>query len=324
MNKKDGIRLDKVLAKRLNDLGFENTVINEVLKTIELNTLDNSSIDLLLEQALQNIAFDFEKLPTLCEGESKIIKKWTDKVLLMSFKPTVYSYTQNRYGLAEGTEKTRIKFSSALFRKMAAENFTQDFKPQSAFLAEINNEQGCFMVQQMVETCNLEVRIKRYHIGSPLHRYYRTEDYSSLNSTGPIMKWSRFDKPVVCFDWRNPLMDADGKRLADEPISDDYAELWMENPSQAKEVARNTFIWMEELFAKAEILLVDMCLFIDKSGNCIYGEISPDCMRARSGLEDPATTEPLAKDNWRLGESSATLLDKYEEMYERIFKGVKV
>jgi phosphoribosylaminoimidazole-succinocarboxamide synthase len=237
----------------------------------------------------------------------------------MQFKPTVYSYTMNRYGVASQTDQSRVKFTAALFRKMAKLAPRNGIELQSAFLAEIPSPAGPLLAQRKVETSNLEVRIKRYHIGSPLHRYRYTENYPSTQTCGPLKRWSRLDEPVVCFDWRNPLRDEEGNRLADEPISDDYASVWMYNVAHAKELSRQVFLWMEEFFEAAGIRLVDMCLLIDRQGELIYGEVSPDAMRVRMDLGDPASSEAAAKDVWRSGGSADSLRKNYDTIYERIF-----
>lgn len=273
-----------------------------------------------VEIFFNSLDFDFDNLPFLTEGESKIIRQLTDTVVIEKFKPTVYSYTHNRYGIAEGTDDIRMKFSSALYRRLADYAATDSYIPVSSFIAEINNEKGHYMVQWKVDTCNLEIRIKRYHIGSPLHRYRYTEQYSTLNGDGqPLQKWSRFDFPVVCFDWRNPLTDHEGNRLADEPVSDDYAAIWMKNTGYAKEMAKNLFCWIEDLFSAHGVVLVDMCIFVDKNGSLIYGEISPDCMRIRWNSTDLETANPLCKDNWRMGNSPDTLFTQYNHLYDLIF-----
>jgi phosphoribosylaminoimidazole-succinocarboxamide synthase len=121
---------------------------------------------------------------------------------------------------------------------------------------------------------------------------------------------------VVCFDWRHPLVDEDGDRLADEPLSDDYATVWMDDVPFAKEMAREVFCWLEHIFASAGLLLVDMCLFVDRSGHVIYGEISPDCMRIRIGLGAPESAQPLDKDVWRAGAGAEQVQERYQRVYE--------
>ena len=275
----------------------------------------------LLERTLRTLPLDFEALPLLVEGDSKILRLWTDRVVVERFKPTVYSYTMNRYGEVPESDRIRVSFAAELFRRMAGLDPSTPHVPRSAFLAEVETPSGPLLVQRRVEPCNLEVRIKRFHIGSPLQRYLYTERHGSTQSCGNVGRWSRFDRPVVCFDWRHPHHDADGRRLADEPISDDYAAVWMEDVPHAKEMARRTFLWMEELFAAAGVLLVDMCIFIDRSGRWIHGEISPDCMRVRLGLGDPARAEAMDKDAWREGASAGEVRDRYRLLHERIFGG---
>jgi len=286
-------------------------------RAVEID-LDASSLG-ALETVLQSIVVDPLELPILLEGESKILRSWTDKIVVEELKPTVYSYTMNRYGTAVGTDAVRVAFSAALFREMANLPGAMPFRPQSAFLAKIQHQGISYLVQRRVEASNLEIRVKRYHIGSPLHRYKYTDKHSTTQTCGPLTQWSRFDKPVVCFDWRNPLQDDSGQKLADEPISEDYAAVWMDAPEYAREMSRQTFCWLESRFARAGVLLVDMCMFVDFSGKTIYGELSPDCMRIRFGLEHPSQARAGDKDLWRQGAKGEELLERYAEAYTRIY-----
>ncbi|MBO9728441.1 MAG: hypothetical protein J7623_07355 [Chitinophaga sp.] len=277
-------------------------------------------VESIVEHILQKIPFSFELLPLLVEGESKIIRYWTPRVVIEKFKPTVYSYTHNRYGLVDGTDAIRIKFTTAVYRKMLQHGKGLACAPASAFLAEIENEQGLFIVQLLVDTCNIETRIKRYHIGSPVHRYRYTDKYpSTLPDARPISRWTRFEAPIVCFDWRHPLTDENNNRLADEPISDDYAALWIQDLSYAKKMALETFLWLEKMFFQSGITLIDMCIFIDRSGKLIYGEISPDCMRIRWNSLHPEQAESMDKDLWRKGAAPEKLYENYEKAYSSMF-----
>lgn len=274
----------------------------------------------LVEYVIQQLPFDFEKLPLLVEGESKIIRQLNSKIVIEQFKPTVYSFTHNRYGEVAGTAELRVQFTGELFRSMNRYNHEQRKNLKNAFLAVVNTADGPLLVQRKVETCNLEVRVKRYHIGSPVHRYKYTEKHLTVQlSEAPLTKWTRFDVPIVCFDWRLPLTDEDGKRLADEPISDDYAGVWMNNVVEAKNLARETFSWMERVFRDSGLLLIDICFFIDKSGQLLYGEISPDCMRVREGLGDPKNSESFDKDLWRKGEKEVLIAKQYHKIYHILF-----
>ena len=121
----------------------------------------------------------------------------------------------------------------------------------------------------------------------------------------PLQRWDRFANPIVCFDWRHPLTDHEGNRLADEPLPDDYAALWIGDVQRAKFLACETFGWLENFFTAEALRLIDICFFIDQSGGTIYGEISPDCMRVRTHASDDA--EALDKDQWRSGGGPSSL-----------------
>lgn len=263
----------------------------------------------------------FDDLSLFTEGDSKRIHRWTDQLIIARFKPTVYSYTANRYGHVPGTEAVRARFTAMIFRRMAALP-PSPHRPKSCFVAALptDDASGPLIVERQVATCNLEVRVKRYHIGSPVHRYLYTDAHpSALPDAQPITRWTRLPRPVVCFDWRHPLTaHEDDRRLADEPLPDDYAALWMHDTPHAKEMARQTFSWLEALFAEAGVLLIDMCLFISADGQTIYGEVSPDCMRVRLGLGDPAEAEAQAKDLWRDGRQPHELLARYEALLARL------
>ncbi len=270
----------------------------------------------MLEQVIAQLEVDFGSLPLLVRGDSKEIKLLTPRIALAKLLPTVYSYTYNRYGLAPGTDEARMQFSAELFRKML--NEPGSFHLGSAYLGVVKTADGFLLAEQVVDVCNLEVRVKRFHIGSPLHRYLYTNTHPTRKNGLPLQRWTRFDEPVVCFDWRHPLQDKEGNRLADEPLPDDYAALWIDDLTAAKRLARSAFLWIEDRFAQAGLQLVDICFFIDRTGNVLYGEISPDCMRVRDGAS--AHAEAFDKDLWRSGKTPEDVLARYWQLYELVFK----
>jgi phosphoribosylaminoimidazole-succinocarboxamide synthase len=276
--------------------------------------IDRSALS-MIEQLLRGIEIDFDALPRLVQGDSKDIRLLTPALSLARLIPSVYSFTENRYGQVPGTELIRARFSADLFR-------TLDCRPgarhvATAFLGLVETAAGPLLAERVVEPSNIEIRVKRYHIGSPLHRYRYTERHPTARGGAPLRRWSRFDTPLVCFDWRHPMTDEHGNRLADEPISDDYAGVWLDHPSRAKQLARDAFGWIEDLFARSGLLLIDICFFIDQSGTVLFGEISPDCMRVRSRAADDA--DALDKDQWRSGGEPHEVLARYGSLYKQIF-----
>lgn len=268
-----------------------------------------------IEQVLAQLVIDFETLPLLVKGDSKEIRLLTPRIVVAKLLPTVYSFTHNRYGVVPGTEHVRARFTSAIFGKML--DSPENWAPSTAFLGAVPNPSGLLLAERRVDVCNLEVRVKRFHIGSPLHRYRYTEQHPTAAGK-PLTRWTRFPEPLVCFDWRHPITDENGHRLADEPLSDDYAGVWMRDITGAKALARRTFLWLERLFSHAGLTLVDICFFIDRTGRVIYGEISPDCMRVRSAASDNARA--LDKDHWRSGGDPSEVLARYEELEARLFE----
>lgn len=269
----------------------------------------------LVEQALRGIRFDFASLPLLVRGDSKEIRLLTPRIALVRLIPTVYSFTYNRYGEVPGTDEVRARFSAELFREMAAEPGSVHLS--SAFLGLIESPFGPLLAEEVVNTCNLEVRVKRFHIGSPVYRYRYFERHLTAYGGNPVQRWSRFEYPVVCFDWRHPLQDDDGNRLADEPLSDDYAAVWIDDIAGAKQLARSAFEWIEKRFARAKLQLVDICLFLDRTGKVLYGEISPDCMRVRSLAS--MEWDSLDKDHWRIGGKPEEVLERYQRLHRAVF-----
>ena len=269
----------------------------------------------LVEQVLRAVQFDFAALPLLVKGDSKEIRLLTPRIALARLLPTVYSFTFNRYGIVPGSDHIRARFSAELFREMAAEPGPRHLP--SAFLGLIESPAGPLLAEEVVNTCNLEVRVKRFHVGSPVHRYRHVASHATAVGGPPLQRWGRFDEPVVCFDWRHPLHDDSGTRLADEPLSDDYAAIWIDSVPRAKALARRAFKWIERRFFRAGLQLVDICFFIDRTGSVLYGEISPDCLRVRSRAS--ADAEALDKDHWRSGGEPHEVRTRYERLHELVF-----
>ncbi len=322
---KNPVKDTAIIEKKLKEAGVVTVISESKIPGKPYIDMDEQlslkGKDLQIGDIITGLHLNFNELPLLVEGESKIIRLLGNSIVLEMFKPTVYSFSKNRYGIVEGTEEIRARFTAEIFKHMNLFNNKEgNYKLNNAFLGMINSPEGTIIAQKRLEPGNLEVRVKRFHVGSPVHRYRYTWKYPTVTENGkPLQKWDRFKSPVVCFDWRNPLTDDDGNRLADEPISDDYAAIWIEDVPSAKQLASETFLWLEQLFGNAGLTLIDICFFIDQSGKYIFGEISPDCMRVREGTKSPGDLQSLDKDLWREGEKEENLKKSYERLYNLIF-----
>ena len=78
--------------------------------------------------------------------------------------PTIYSFTYNRYGEVSGSDEIRARFSAQVFREMAAELGAVHLS--SAFLGLVESPIGPLLAEQVVSSCNLDTRVKRFHIGA--------------------------------------------------------------------------------------------------------------------------------------------------------------
>jgi phosphoribosylaminoimidazole-succinocarboxamide synthase len=90
----------------------------------------------------------------------------------------------------------------------------------------------------------------------------------------------------------------------------------MRDVRAAKQLAIDVFLWLEERFARARLHLIDLCLFVDRSGHVVFGEISPDCMRVRSEGADGAAA--FDKDVWRSGGTPEAVALSYNRLHQRI------
>ncbi|MBI1902441.1 MAG: hypothetical protein HYS13_15170 [Planctomycetia bacterium] len=157
----------------------------------------------------------------------------------------------------------------------------------------------------------VEVVVKRRHIGTPKHRYRFIEQYPTR--AGKILAAdAEYPELQVRFDWRNPVRDSSGQRLADEIMSEQFADLYIDVP-KARSLAIAAFEALATFLSGRGLVLDDICFFIDRDGRCIFSEISPDCLRARAVGEGS-----LDKDVWRAGGGSELLTEKWTKFLERI------
>ncbi len=266
---------------------------------------------------------NFEYLPLVKEGESKIIRYLGQGKVAIRLKPTIYSYTKNRYGIIPNSEKIRCKSSQILVEQLTKHQVKHGFHTYDekieAIIADLIIEKtpnGLYFTPQDINIDNLpiftpiEVIVKNTHIGTPKHRYRYIDNYPTRNHK-IIKEAGAYPNNIVRFDWRNPLHDENNNRLADEVMPEDMADWWIDT-KQAKNTANKAFSILHNYLLSRGIKLLDICFFIDASGQMIYSEISPDCMRVC------ANDKSLDKDIWRAGGSSEEVLRKWSYFLELI------
>lgn len=270
----------------------------------------------------------FAELPFVVEGESKEIRYMGNGKVAIRLKPTVYSYTHNRAGELPGTDSLRLRATEILVDQLATAGIKhaycainkqfiqadlilqphtrdnpQPFRPSDLTASQIN---------KLPSAPPIEVVVKDRHVGTPKHRYYKFTNYPTRDGIY-IDVDDKYPETTVRFDWRNPMKDNDGNRLADEVLSDEMAN-WFINVRQAKKTACKSFEVLRDFMETKGIDLWDICFFISMDGKTVFSEISQDCGRYRL-LE---TSKSLDKDVWRQGGSGQHVAQKWQQFIDRI------
>lgn len=272
----------------------------------------------------------FSELPLVAEGNSKEVRYIGDGLVAIKLKPTVYSYTHNRAGEIQGTDDLRLRASKALLEVVAKagashtyQGFIDGLIISQLVIPESTGEQINDFIppdltlsqrEKLPKAAPIEVIVKRFHSGTPKHRYFGMNGTSARQGIGIgsgryIKEDAAYPQLVVRFDWRNPMTSPTGERLADEVLPETMAN-WYIDVESASLTARAAFGGIERALGSVGLELWDMCFFITEDGKKIFSEISPDCMRVRS------KDESLDKDVWRSGGSSELVTEKWTKFVE--------
>jgi len=218
----------------------------------------------------------FDSLPLFLEGQSKIIRRVEKSVLAVRLKPTIHSHTFKRTGEISGGEQLRLKASIILWQYLL---------DQGVSVAVCAASERCYICKE-VDAPPVEVVVKAYHVGTPERLYQGMSGCRTRKGDG--IKSGNSHSPYVRFDWRNPHPEKD------ECLPNELADYYIDT-RKAKLLALRAFRILDAFFERRGAVLQDICFFIDSSGDCIFSEISPDCMRVKYRGCD------IDKDLWRSG-----------------------
>jgi len=237
----------------------------------------------------------------LVRGESKEVRRIGQGRVEIRFLPTVYSYRANRSGIIAGTAEVRVRSSQILVGILSQAGIVHAYESFSG---------DCVIAREVVPP-PIEVVVKGRHLGTPKHRYHGLADWPTRAGLS-IAVGERYRSPHVRFDWRNPQRHPEtGERLADEVLHEDLADEYID-VRRARVTALRSWTALSVALGRVGIELVDICLFIDASGEVVFGELSPDCSRFR--YQD----RELDKDVWRQGKSPELVLERWREFVCRI------
>jgi len=256
----------------------------------------------LLHDLLTDSVAHYAKLPLFCTGNSKELRR-TDVpgILIGRFFPTLYSYTQNRAGAVPGTDALRMQISRVFWRLLHSVGV------KTCYLACRSD----FVLATEEVVPSVEVIVKRAIVGTPAHIYH-----------GLFEQRDRFDRPFVKgelhpayvrFDYRNPLTSGAGERLRDEMLPLALADRLIDTTAAADSALKVTET-VNQLLNAVGLQVLDICLFFDRSGRILCGEISPDNMRIKS----LASGADFDKDLWRKARPAEEITRQWGDLLSRL------
>ncbi|OGF27780.1 hypothetical protein A2331_06765 [Candidatus Falkowbacteria bacterium RIFOXYB2_FULL_34_18] len=276
---------------------------------------------------------EFKALPSVAEGESKEVRYAGKGLVVIRFKPTIYSFTANRCGVVPGSDILRLRASKVfleLFRQKGIKHAYREINdkwvlsdlilqpgtelnPHPFRPDDMNKEE----IAKLAVAAPIEIVVKNMHTGTSKHRYYGMIGHPIRKSHNFYPGFTfegdgAYPETVVRFDWRNPLKDNNGNRLADEILPDELAD-WYINTKKARGTALKVGDVVAEFLNEYDIVFYDLCLFITEDGETVFGEISQDCGRYRH-----FDLGSLDKDAWRAGGSSEIVLKKWDLLLKYI------
>ena len=281
---------------------------------------------------------DFLDLPLVTLGESKEIRdagrdEHGQRICVIRFRPTIYSFTANRTALVPGSDSLRLRATKVLVDVIKAAGIDHAYR-------EVGER---FVLADLIEDPpNIEVVIKEFHGGTSKHRYLgmngsKVRENHPLYANVPIRDEDAYPHTLVRFDWRNPFWHPDKVRqsrlchpnlpaevfewpdhlksyvrVADECLPDSMAD-WFIDTTAARHTALRTYRALSTFLADRDIVIHDLCLFVTSDGKKVFGEISQDCGRFRH-----FDLGSLDKDVWRGGGSAEDVLAKWRIMAELV------
>jgi len=276
---------------------------------------------------------EFKHMPLVIEGESKEVRYAGAGLVVVKYKPTIYSFTSNRCGIIEGSDFLRLKATKRFLEILHSAGVKHAYKEVNDkwILAELILEPATEtnphpfrpndLSEEAIEKLNvappIEVIVKRMHSGTSKHRYYKMSGHPIRKSHELFSDFAFHDEdaypcPIVRFDWRNPLYNHEGTQLADEVLPEVIAD-WYIDTKKARATALKLFDALSDFLNERDIVCYDLCLFISEGGEIVFGEISQDCGRYRH-----FDLGSLDKDVWRSGGSSDQVLKKWQTLLDLI------
>jgi phosphoribosylaminoimidazole-succinocarboxamide synthase len=207
---------------------------------------------------LKTQAERFDDLTLFFEGNSRILRETDHPVFLLSkLKPTIFSIKANGPIPLPGIDVIRTKLNAVFC----------DVLHRAGIRTSTIATEGDFILMSNEKVAPIEVVVKGALVGSPKHLYKGIGDVPTRS--GPSLGIGVQHPPYVRFDWRNPLPEQD----ACMPPA--LAEYFIDT-SQAEITALKSFEALKAFLKPLSLDLLDICFFMNESGDCICAEVSTD------------------------------------------------
>lgn len=188
---------------------------------------------------------EFKKLPLVIEGESKEVRYAGRGLVVIRFKPTIYSFTENRCAEVPGSQIPRLR-SSKIFVEILKKNgiahaykeITDEFiladlvMPNAVEFEKygikpfIPQDLSSKEIEQLPRAPPIEIIAKRYLTGTTKHGCIGMSGSSVRKSHKFYSKMmlepdGALPEMVIRFDWRNPLIQkGNGKKIVEQILGD--------------------------------------------------------------------------------------------------------
>lgn len=184
---------------------------------------------------------EFKKLPLVIEGESKEVRYAGKGMVVIRFKPTIYSFTENRCAEVPGSHIPRLRSSKVFVEllkknniKHAYKEFTDEFVLADLVMpheVEFNKygikpfvppDLSKETIEKLPRAPPIEIIAKKYLTGTTKHGCIgmsgsKVRKSHKFYSEMIIEPDGALPEMIIRFDWRNPLNHkSKGKKIADQ------------------------------------------------------------------------------------------------------------
>lgn len=190
----------------------------------------------------------FRKLPLVIEGESKEVRYAGNGMVVIRFKPTIYSFTENRCAEVPGSHIPRLRASKIFVDllkkngiKHAYQEITDEFVlsllvmpndvefKKYGFKKFIPPDLTSEEIERLPQAPPIEIIVKKYLTGTTKHGCIGLAG-STIRKSHPFYGGmslgadDAFPEMVIRFDWRNPLnQDGKGLKMAQQILEEDFS-----------------------------------------------------------------------------------------------------